>query len=91
MDRKTLEYMTDRTKKATAIVRKIDELSKDAERIIETTELVFKVGSSNVAFIAEWKSNSGRDSAKLVANIKTFVVEAINQEIKQLEEELAAL
>lgn len=91
MDRKTLEYMTDRTKKATAIVRKIDELSKDAERIVETTELAFKVGSNNVAFIANWKSNSGRDSASLLAKIKTFAVEAINKEIQLLEEELAAL
>ncbi|WP_277547389.1 hypothetical protein [Paenibacillus sp. PastM-2] len=83
--------MTDRTKKATAIVKKIDELSKAAERIVEATAVDFEKGSGSLAWISQQPSNSGRDSAKLVANIKTFVVEAINQEIQQLEEELAAL
>lgn len=91
MDRKTLEYMTDRTKKATAIVKKIDELSTAAERIVGATALDFENRTSSLAWISEQPSNSGRDSAKLIAKIKTFAVEAINQEIKQLEEELAAL
>ncbi|OMC99157.1 hypothetical protein MKX34_26595 [Paenibacillus sp. FSL R5-0636] len=90
MDRKTLEYMTDRTKKATAIVNKIDQLSKQAEELVNATEIRFK-GNKCLVDVEDYASRGNRDSARVVATIKTFAVEAINEEIQQLEEELAAL
>lgn len=90
MDRKTLEYMADRTKKATAIVDKIEKLTKQAERLINAQEIRFKWDSTSVDLDSQ-AYNGNRDSARVVAKIKTFAVEAINEEIKQLEEELAAL
>ncbi|MEK4993239.1 MULTISPECIES: hypothetical protein [Paenibacillus] len=90
MDRKTLEYMTDRTKKATVIVNKIDELSKQAERLINAEEIKFSWRDNGVTLDSVGYSGR-RASARVVANIKTFAVEAINEEIQQLEEELAAL
>lgn len=90
MDRKTLEYMTDRTKKATAIVNKIDGLTKQAEQLINAQEIRFK-GNHVLVDLEAWAQKGYRDSARVVAKIKTFAVQAINEEIQQLEEELAAL
>ncbi|CAH1054058.1 hypothetical protein PAECIP111894_00203 [Paenibacillus pseudetheri] len=90
MDRKTLEYMTDRTKKATAIVNKIDGLTKQAEQLINAQEIRFKWNTTQVDLESQ-AYNGNRDSARVVAKIKTFAVQAVNEEIQQLEEELAAL
>lgn len=90
MDRKTLEYMTDRTKKATTIVNKIDQLTKQADRIINAQEIRFKWNSASVDLESQ-AYDGKRDSARIVAKIKTFAVQAINEEIQLLEEDLAAL
>lgn len=90
MDRKTLEYMMDRTKRAAAIVKKIEDLSKQAERLINAQEIRFKWNSTSVDLESQ-AYNGNRDSARVVAKIKTFAVSAINEEIVVLEAELAAL
>jgi hypothetical protein len=90
MDRMTLQYMLDRTKSAAAIVNKIDQLSKQAEELVSANDIRFRGNKCDVE-MRDYASSGNRDSARVVATIKTFAVEAINEEIKLLEDELAAL
>jgi hypothetical protein len=83
MDRKTLEYMEERTKKARQIVYRIEKLNKNLETIVFTDYVFFntKTGGNYV----EEKEYS------LVKKMKQSFKEIVAEEIQRLEKELAEL
>lgn len=83
MDRKTLEYMEERAKKARDIVKKIEKLLKNIDCITG----VEKVDFINYSHRYEFDSSLG-DLTKL---IKAAYVKAATEKIQSLEQELAEL
>lgn len=86
MDRKTLEYMEERSKKAREIVKKIDRLIKDAERLVSTEKVSFSNFKLN--FQSDFYSNTFPD---LTRELVDHAVKTIIEEINRLEQELAEL
>lgn len=83
MDRKTLEYMEERAKKAREIVTKIEELSKDIQDVDGADEFIFQGIRQNVYI--KVKTNW------LVEQVRLTFIEATTTQIKRLEQELAEL
>ncbi|MEJ9151049.1 hypothetical protein [Bacillus smithii] len=83
MDRKTLEYMEERARKARAIVKLIEELQRNIEQIHAIKRVNFldqnysRMFDSSVGFLTD--------------ALKKAYVEAAQKEIQRLEQELAEL
>ena len=86
MDRKTLEYMEARAKKAREIVTRIDSLKNNKEKM---------VGVYQVRFIPEHTSeiviSDTYYGKRLLTKLSIGIEKEIESEIKTLEQELAEL
>lgn len=85
MDRKTLEYLEDRAKKARMIVEKIEELSKFAEKVRPSNNVIFVKDGYRAA---EFTDNRHR---RVLLEIQNEAMQIIADEINRLEQELAEL
>lgn len=89
MDRKTLEYMEGRAKKAREIVTQIEKLLKDSERVANAREITIGDAPGNtLAYISNRHSDK---ETRLIHNIKPALQQMIADEIALLEKELAEL
>lgn len=86
MDRKTLEYMADRVDKAKKIIRRIEELTKSAERVIDIREFSTRDIHTNHLF-----SIHGDQHPELLQTLRQGLMKMITDEIARLEQELAEL
>jgi hypothetical protein len=83
VDRKTLEYMEERSKKARKIVEKIERLIKNVESI--NNKKIMKVKFINHRHDLEFETN------ELTNLVNESYIEIATQKIKELENELAAI
>lgn len=92
MDRKTLEYMEERAKKARSLFNRIDNLSKYAEKINEIAGVDFKnISNSEVFSVSIRYSGSEASDKRFLKMIKLSLQQMIIDEIALLEQELAEL
>lgn len=87
MDRKTLEYMEERTKKARDIVNRIESLKKAKESLVAVIGTVTFVPELN----CENKIRSSHFGKRLLSNIREALQVELEHEIELLEQELAEL
>lgn len=94
MDLVTLQHYVDRANKGIAIVAKIDQLKKDLKNMQFADSIKFQDMYGNLQSILAKNLSSGKTEGTFPA-IVNGVIQAtqklIEQEIKLLEEELAAL
>lgn len=83
MDRKTLEYMEERARKARAIVKLIEELQHNIEQI----HAIERVNFLDQNYSRMFDSSVGN----LTDALKKTYVEVAQKEIQRLEQELAEL
>lgn len=83
MDRKTLEYMEERTKKARKIVETIEKLNSNINKVERVAYLSFRDSRDNFLF----ESSTGN----LTAELKREYLELAKAEICKLELELDEL
>jgi lysophospholipase L1-like esterase len=83
MDRKTLEYMEERAKKARKIANRIEDLTKKALKVEKATRCYFD--STTHGFYVE------EDEFHLVNKMKSAFADIVAEEIERLEQELAEL
>lgn len=93
MDRKTLEYMEGRAKKARSIVDQIESLIKGIDRVKSTCGIEFHVLKKSNVRIGTWDDKQIADvfSAQLVAAVVNVFIDQCLKEIQRLEQELAEL
>lgn len=94
MDRVTLQHYVDRANKGLAIVAKIDLLKKELKNTQFADGIRFQDMYGNLqSFIAKNRSNGKTEETfpAIVNGIIKATKELIENEIQQLEEELAAL
>ncbi|MEH7249189.1 hypothetical protein V7114_20730 [Neobacillus niacini] len=84
MDRKTLEYMEERAKKARRIVARVETLANNLKKIQKVNRCFFDNGAEH-GYYTEEKEHL------LVEKIKEAYVVVIVEEIERLEQELAEL
>lgn len=83
MDRKTLEYMEERAKKARDIVYEIDSLKRNIEKMDRVRVLRF--------INHEWSTEFDSSTGDLTAEMKAAYINAATNKIDYLEQELALL
>ncbi|MOA32126.1 hypothetical protein D3C78_1533180 [compost metagenome] len=92
MDQQTLKYMGERVDKARKIIKKIEELTVQAKRVDGAESIRFDDlrGNHKCTIYSDDRSEK-LDSRILVKELRTLTIEAINKEIRRLEQELAKL
>ncbi|MBO0961482.1 hypothetical protein J1P26_17385 [Neobacillus sp. MM2021_6] len=83
MDRKTLEYMEERAKKARGIVNRIEKLKKDAAKSQRADRFIFDAYQHG--------SYVETKDLHLLEKMKIAFEKAVVEEIEKLEQELAKL
>jgi hypothetical protein len=83
VDRTTLEYMEERSKKARKIVEKIEQLIKNVESI--NNKRIIRVDFINQRYDSEFESK------ELTSLVSEAYIEIATEKIKELENELAAI
>lgn len=91
LDRKTLEYMEERANKAREIVKKIDGLVKESERIDQIGHISFQDIHGNNLFALSKRFDGSNNRRRLVDAIRPALKQLIVDEIATLEQELAEL
>ncbi|MGG4032990.1 hypothetical protein ABEV74_04670 [Paenibacillus cisolokensis] len=92
MDRKTLEYMEERAKKARLIVNKIDRLSKLDKQIESIRKIsVYDQYVNGLFSLSSTDSNPSQNDKRLIEVIKPALRQMIADEVAKLEAELAEL
>jgi len=83
LDRKTLEYLEERAKKARGIVMKIESLLENVENINKIKVVRF--------LNHNWNSQFDSSTGNLTELVKVAYVKLATEEIQRLEQELAEL
>ncbi|MGG4032986.1 hypothetical protein ABEV74_04650 [Paenibacillus cisolokensis] len=93
MDRKTLEYLEERAKKARAIVNRIEHLTIEIERVKRTYGIEFCALRVPNVRVGTWDDEKIKNqfTAELVANLVKVFIDLALKEIRRLEAELAEL
>ena len=94
MDRKTLEYMTDRVKKAMDIVDQIDLLIKRIEAVKSKQFKAIAIKYNSTGFeLTRWGSSQVENnySAQVEAHMLNAFIDVTIAEINRLEKELEEL
>jgi len=95
MDRKTLQYMTERTEKARAIVDRIGKLTAEVERVKRTFCIkIHALGSGLEVSIGPWDQSNRYDNSfrtELAARMVNVFIDMTLKEIVLLEAKLAEL
>ena len=92
MDRKTLEYMEVRSKKARVIVTKIENLLACSERVEKVAEAYFADhNSKNLFSLSTHRHDPNRDNSRLFEALKPMLQQVIADEVQKLEQDLAEL
>ncbi|MGM0882560.1 MAG: hypothetical protein ACQEXQ_16155 [Bacillota bacterium] len=91
MDRKTLDYMEERAKKAREIVNKIEGLLKEADRVDLIEDISCRDRHTNNLFALSSRHGGAHDRSRLIKAIRSAMKKMIAEEIALLEQELAEL
>lgn len=92
MDRKTLEYMEERAKKARDIVNRIDGLTKRAGMVGEIVDINFSNKRNDSMFAISLRyPRFGESENRFLNLLKSSLQQMIVDEIALLEKELAEL
>lgn len=92
MDRKTLEYMTNRAVQGQFLVSRIEELTQSAKRLEDATQIRFsdQFGNDRARLSTE-AAHKHETHKRLVRAVRSMAIEQVNEEIRKLEAELAEL
>lgn len=90
MDRKTLDYMEERAKKARLIVNKIDSLLGQAMKV-ENVRSMQLIDKNNVNLFLLSANRAQYNHPRLIDEIAALLQKLIAEEISLLEQELAEL